>query len=120
MRFSETHEWALLEKGKAVIGITEHAQKELGEIVYVEFPKVGTRLKQGEEMCVLESTKAATDIYAPLSGRVVAVNEALLKDPSLINRSPQEEGWLIKLEAFLEREYDALLDSVEYESMVSF
>ncbi len=119
MRFSQTHEWALLEKEEAVIGITEYAQEEIGEIVYIELPKIGTFLKKGEEMCVLESTKAATDICTPLSGKVVAINEELIKNPSLINQSAQEKGWLVKLEPFSKKEYDSLLDPSEYESMLS-
>lgn len=90
-----SHEW-ISEDGK--VGITKEAQKELGEIVYVELPKVGQEIKKGEEIAVLESTKAAVDIYSPASGRITQVNRALEEDPSLINSTPESDGWLYQIE----------------------
>lgn len=96
---NDLYEWIKMESQEeiAVVGITSLAQKEMGEIVYVELPKLGSYLKKEDQAAVLESTKAATDIYSPISGKVIAVNEALLKDPSLINRFPESEGWIFKL-----------------------
>jgi len=118
MKYSESHEWVRLEGKLAVIGITSFAQKELGEIVYLELPKVGTKLKKGDEACILESTKAATDIYTPLTGKIVEVNPMLARDVSLLNNSPEKEGWLFKLELASMKEVDELLDLVEYESLM--
>ncbi len=117
MKFTESHEWIRLEnEDMGVVGITEHSQQELGEIVYIELPKVGARVKAGDEVCVLESTKAAADIYSPVSGTITAVNNALTKDISLLN---QQEGWLFKVKLSDPEEYHDLLDTVEYESMIS-
>jgi Glycine cleavage system H protein (lipoate-binding) len=98
MRFTPTHEWISIEGHLATIGISDHAQKELGEIVYVELPKIGQIVQSGEEVCVLESTKAAADVYSPASGKVIAINELLRETPSLINRAAESSGWLYKLE----------------------
>lgn len=93
------YEWIEIDSQEnvATIGITLLAQKEMGEVVYVELPQVGSYLKKEEQVAVLESTKAATDLYSPLEGKVIAINEALLEDPSLINRLPESEGWIFKL-----------------------
>ena len=99
MKFSDSHEWiAFVREGVVAIGISNYAQKELGEVVYVELPKVGKSLAKGDEMAVLESTKAATDIYSPVSGKIIAVNESLKSNPGIINESPEKEGWIIQLE----------------------
>ncbi len=97
MEFTETHEWLDLQGEIGTVGITDHAQKELGEIVYVELPKIGQEVQKGQEICVLESTKAATDVYAPMSGTIVAVNEALRETPSKINEKAQSDGWLFQI-----------------------
>lgn len=96
--FTPTHEWIEIEGASATVGITDHAQKELGEIVFVELPKIGQIVQKGEEVCVLESTKAAADVYSPASGRVTAINDKVVQDPSLINRGAESAGWLYKLE----------------------
>ena len=96
--FTSTHEWIEVEGVSATVGITDHAQKELGEIVFVELPKIGQTVHKGEEVCVLESTKAAADVYSPASGRVTAINDKVVQDPSLINRAAESAGWLYKLE----------------------
>jgi glycine cleavage system H protein len=98
MHFTPTHEWISIEGRLATIGISDHAQKELGEIVYVELPKIGQIVQSGEEVCILESTKAAADVYSPASGKVIAINELLRETPSLINRAAESNGWLYKLE----------------------
>lgn len=116
MYFTESHEWISLQSDKKIgsVGITDHAQKELGEIVFIELPRIGHRVKRGEEVAVLESTKAAADVYAPLSGKIVAVNEALRKDPSLLNRAPESTGWLFQIEITDPKELQNLLGREEY------
>ncbi len=119
MRYTVSHEWVALEGKVATVGVTDFAQKELGDIVYIELPKVGQVFKMGEETCVLESTKAAADTYAPVSGKVVAVNETVAKNPSLINRSAEEGGWLFKIELKDPKEWDVLLSQQDYLSLVA-
>jgi glycine cleavage system H protein len=119
MRFTESHEWILIDGDKGTVGITEYAQKELGEIVYIELPKVGQQVKMGEEVCVLESTKAAADVYAPVSGKIIAVNEGLQKKPSSINQSAQSSGWLFQIEISHPKECEHLLSASKYHSLVS-
>jgi glycine cleavage system H protein len=97
MKFSQTHEWVQAEGAIATVGISDAAQKEIGEIVYVELPVVGRTLQAGEEAVVLESTKAAVDIYSPVSGKITAVNEQLRTNPEKINQAAESEGWLFKL-----------------------
>ena len=97
MKYAETHEWIDVKEEKGRVGISSRAQKELGEIVYVELPKVGQEVKAGEEIAVLESTKAAADIYSPVSGKVTHVNEKVKEDPSLMNTDPEGEGYLFEL-----------------------
>ncbi len=118
MRYSKTHEWVLVEGKIATIGITEYAQKELGEVVYIELPKEGMDIKIGEEVCVLESTKAAADIYTPLSGKIVSTNLFLKENCSAINHSPEEKGWLFKLEITHPEELEDLVDRVSYYALV--
>lgn len=114
MRYTDSHEWILEENGEGMVGISNYAQKELGEVVYVELPKVGMQIKAGEEVAVLESTKAASDIYSPVSGTIVAVNEALLQEPDLINRFAEKEGWMYKITLSDRSELDTLLDNEQY------
>ncbi len=118
MRYTESHEWVLCKGNIATIGITPYAQKELGEIVYVELPPLGKIVRAKEEMCVLESTKAAVDIYAPVSGKVVAVNDLLKKTPTLINQKAEKEGWLFQIECANLKELDSLMSEKEYRSLV--
>lgn len=117
-RYAKTHEWAHLSGGSATIGISDHAQKEITDVVFVEMPKVGRHVKQGEPCGTIESVKAAFDIYAPLSGEVVAVNEAAVKDPGLVNRQPHDEGWLYKIKPSHPAEADALMDFKKYQEFV--
>lgn len=118
LKFTKTHEWVRLEGTQATVGITQHAQEEISDVVFVELPKVGRAFSQGEEAAVVESVKAAFSIYAPISGTVMKVNEALGKDPGLINRSPTGEGWIFVLEAKNPSEVEGLLESARYEEWV--
>lgn len=118
MKFTESHEWIAFQNNIGEVGITDFAQKELGEIVYVELPPVGRKVQKGEPICVLESCKAATDIYAPLSGTIVEINEELATSPSWINLSPQEKGWLFRMQPSSLEEVDELLDARAYETMI--
>ena len=114
IRYSPSHEWIHIEKNEATVGITAHAQKELGEIVHIELPKIGARLKFGEETAVLESTKAAADVYAPVSGEITEINEELKKNPALLNHTPESKGWLFKMKISDEKELDYLLSHAQY------
>jgi glycine cleavage system H protein len=97
LRYTESHEWAKLDSGEITVGITELAQDSLGELVYVELPAIGRAVTAGEACAVVESTKAASDVYAPIAGEVVAVNEALGSEPQLVNEAPYAGGWLFKI-----------------------
>ena len=97
-KFSKDHEWVRLEGGIATIGITDHAQNALGDVVFVDLPEIGREVAVGEAIAVVESVKAASDVYAPLAGRVVEVNSALVDNPGLINSEPTAEGWFFRIE----------------------
>lgn len=97
LRYTTSHEWVRLAGDTATIGITDHAQAELTDVVYVELPKVGAAVKAGQQVCVVESVKAASDIYAPIAGTISAVNEALASNPALLNTDPYGEGWIFQL-----------------------
>ena len=116
MKYTETHEWVSVSGNIATVGITDHAQKEISDIVFVELAKVGREARQKESVMVIESVKAAFDIYAPLSGRITAVNEKLTGKPELVNQSPYENGWLFKLECSELHELDSLLTEDQYKS----
>jgi len=114
MKYSETHEWVEVEGKIGTVGVTGYAQKELGDIVYVELPEVGKTINAGEDAAVLESTKAAADIYSPVSGKILEVNTALNDAPELINQSSEKEGWLFKIELSNPVELDQLMDTEQY------
>jgi glycine cleavage system H protein len=118
LKFTKTHEWLHLEGNQGTVGITQHAQSEISDVVFVELPKVGRTVVQGEEVAVVESVKAAFSIYAPVGGTIVQVNEALAKDPGLVNRSPYEEGWIFKLNVRNPLEADLLMDEAGYAQWV--
>lgn len=118
MRFTASHEWIVVKGNVGTVGISDHAQRELGEIVYIELPAVGQHLSAGEPACVLESTKAAADVYAPVSGTVVAVNEALKTAPGKINQSAEGDGWLFQIALKQPTELASLLTSPQYHSLV--
>ena len=119
MKFTQTHEWIELDDQIATVGISDFAQKELGDAVYVELPTIGHQLQGGDEAVVIESTKAAVDIYSPISGEVVSVNEVLYTAPETINRSPEAEGWLFKLRIHDLGELESLMDKASYTSYLS-
>ncbi|MEX2045101.1 MAG: glycine cleavage system protein GcvH [Opitutus sp.] len=119
LRYAKSHEWLKSESdGTATVGITDYAQTSLGDITYVQVPKVGAILKAGETLGVVESVKAASDLYAPVSGAVVAVNPMLESEPEVVNRSPYEEGWLLKLKPADASATNALMDSSAYGKLV--
>jgi glycine cleavage system H protein len=119
VKYTQSHEWILLDSKEACIGITNYAQKELGSIVYVELPSVGHALQAGDEVVVLESTKAAVDIYTPVSGTITAVNTTLQSHPEYVNEAPEKEGWLYKMSLSNPQELDAFMDKSAYTSRAS-
>jgi glycine cleavage system H protein len=117
-RYTKDHEWVRIEGDVAVVGISDYAQQQLGDVVYVEVPAVGKDYKQGDDMAVVESAKAASDVYAPVSGSVVAVNEALSSQPDLVNQAAQGDGWFVKLKLADKSQLDALMDEAAYADYV--
>ncbi|KAF2958065.1 glycine cleavage system protein H [Thermotoga sp. Ku-13t] len=113
-KFAKTHEWVEVEGNLAVVGISNHAQEKLGDVVYVDLPQVGKIVKKGEAFMSVESVKAASDIYAPVSGKIVEVNEKLSNQPELINKDAEGEGWLVKIEMSDPAELSNLLDEESY------
>lgn len=114
MKYSESHEWIEVANGIGTVGVTDHAQKELGDIVYVELPKIGKQVKAGEEAAVLESTKAAADVYSPVSGTIFEINMSLSQASEKVNQSPEKEGWLFKIKLNDMNELNQLLDAESY------
>lgn len=120
MKFTDSHEWIELEGTEIVrIGITTYAQKELGDIVYAELPIVGKQVNAKQEIAVLESTKAAADIYSPVSGTIMETNGKLSTAPEWINQSPENEGWICKIRLSNPAELDLLMDQAEYQAMLN-
>lgn len=117
-RFAKTHEWAHTEGDIATVGISNHAQEEISDIVFVDLPKVGQQVTAGQNCCVIESVKSASEIYAPVSGKIVEVNEALNADPALVNREPHGNGWLFKIKMTTPAEYENLLDLSAYKATI--
>lgn len=115
-RYTKEHEWVKVEDGVGTIGITFHAQKELGDIVYVELPKIGTQVEQGKSFAVVESVKAASEIYAPVSGEVIAANDALANGPETLNSDPHGEGWIAKIKLSVPDEVNRLLSPTDYQN----
>lgn len=115
LKYRETHEWVRVEDGIATVGITDHAQAAMGDLVYVELPDVGQTVAAGDEAGVVESVKAASDIYAPLSGEIIAINELLESEPEKVNADCYGDGWLFKIEIADEAELDSLLTADEYQ-----
>ena len=119
-RYSKEHEWALLEDaGTVLVGISEFAQAELGDVVYVELPKVGDRVEAGGQIGEIESVKAVSDLFSPVSGEVVEVNEGVKQKPELVNDSPYENGWLLRIKPDDPSELDALLDAEQYGALTA-
>ena len=120
LRYTREHEWVRTEAdGTVTLGITDHAQHQLGELVYVELPEAGRRLAAGAALAEVESTKAASDVYAPVSGEVLAVNDALATAPELVNSSPYGDGWLVRLKPDQAADVAALLDAAAYTRVVA-
>jgi glycine cleavage system H protein len=117
-RYSKEHEWVAMEGEVATIGVTEFAQGELGDIVYVELPEVGSQAQSGESLGTVESVKAVSEIYAPLSGEVVEVNSALTDAPETINSDPHKEGWICRIKIASTAELDALMDAESYGKLI--
>ena len=118
LRFTTEHEWIRLDGDLAVVGITDYAQSQLGDVVYVELPEIGRQLEKGKEAAVVESVKAASEVYAPASGEVAEVNEAIAADPAKVNADPMGEGWFIKLRLADPKELEGLLDEEAYKRFV--
>lgn len=118
LRYARSHEWVRVEGDTATVGITDHAQHELTDVVFVELPAVGRQLRAGEACAVVESVKTASDVYAPVSGTVIAVNEALAGSPGLVNSTPYGEGWFFKLKLAQPAELDQLLDAAAYRTLI--
>ena len=118
LRYTKTHEWVRRDGNDAVVGITAHAQEELRDVVFVELPQVGRKLQKSEAFGVIESVKTASDLYAPVAGEVVAVNEALAESPELVNDDPYGEGWMLKLRPDDGAALEGLLDAAAYRAVI--
>lgn len=118
LKYTKDHEWAKVEGNQVTVGITDHAQSSLGDIVFVELPKVGRELKAGETFGVVESIKAVSDLYSPVAGKIVAVNDSVVAEPSTLNRDPQSAAWLVKMELKDISSVSTLMDSEKYSSFV--
>ena len=120
LKFLDSHEWIKVDDNTVIVGISDHAQNELGEVVFVELPAIGDEFTSGDEAAVVESVKAASEVYTPISGEVIEVNEALEENPELVNTSPYEDGWFFKLKVSDENlgSIDSLMTAEEYSSML--
>ena len=116
--YTKEHEWIMVEDGVGTIGITDHAQEQLGDIVFVELPEPGLEVDQGDEACVVESVKAASEVYAPISGEVVEANEALGDNAAMVNESAEADAWFIKIKLSNADELEDLMDKAGYEEFV--
>lgn len=118
-RYTSDHEWVRLEDdGTLTVGITDHAQEALGDIVFVDLPEADRDVAEGESCATVESTKAASDVYAPLAGKIAEINEAIVEDPGLINRDPAGEGWFWRMEPADEDAFDSLMDEEAYQALL--
>ena len=118
LKYTKEHEWINLQGDTATVGITHFAQAELGDLVFVDLPDAGKEVKQGDTLCVVESTKAASDVYAPIDGRVTEVNEALKNNPELVNQDPYARGWLVKLDSVDKDKISELMNEDEYKKHI--
>jgi len=118
LRYTRTHEWARIEGDVATVGVTDYAQSELGDITYLELPQPGTQVKQGEPMGVIESVKAASDIYSPVSGEVIEANQGVVEAPEKVNQSPYGDAWLVKIRLSDPSEVENLMDADAYEQFL--
>lgn len=119
LRFAESHEWARLnDDGTVTIGISDHAQSQLGDLVYVELPEVGDEAEAGNAIAVVESVKAASDVYSPITGEIIAINEELADAPERVNESPYDDGWLFTVQPTDESDYDGMMDADAYTELL--
>jgi glycine cleavage system H protein len=118
LKYTKDHEWVRIEGATAVVGISDYAQTQLGDVVYVEVPEVGRKLEQGKEAAVVESVKAASEVYAPISGEVSAVNVDLAGEPGRVNADPMGQGWFFKMTVAKPKELEALMDEAQYKAYV--
>jgi len=118
LKYTEEHEWVKVEGGIAIVGITDFAQNELSDIVYVELPEVGKNIKKGDVIATVEAVKTVADVYSPVSGEIIEVNEKLKDEPSIINNDPYGEGWIAKVKMENPEEINALLDHAAYKKLV--
>jgi glycine cleavage system H protein len=118
-KFTSEHEWLLVENDHATVGITNYAQEHLGDLVFVDLPKPGARVQAGGGAAVVESVKAASDVYAPIDGEVIEVNAAVIADPTLINSDPTGKGWLFKLKIADQSQLDGLMDEAAYQALIA-
>jgi len=118
LKYTREHEWVRVVGNKAIVGITDFAQNQLGDVVFVELPEVGERVKQSEPFGTIESVKAVSDLYAPISGEVIKVNDALEEEPELVNKDPYTEGWMIEIEVKNPDELNNLISSKDYEAYI--
>jgi glycine cleavage system H protein len=118
-RYSKDHEWVAVEGDVATIGITEHAQRQLGDVVFVELPAIGKKVSKGGDAAVVESVKAASEVYAPVTGEVIEVNAELNGDPALVNRAAEGNGWFMKVKLTNPAEIDELMDKAAYDAFVA-
>jgi glycine cleavage system H protein len=119
LKYTKEHEWAKIEGNTVTVGITDHAQSALGDVVFLDLPKVGTEYKKGATFGVVESIKAVSDLYSPLTGKVLDVNTALVQEPSLVNRDPHQGAWMVKFQVTDPSTLDGLMDSTSYEKFIS-
>lgn len=119
VKYTKDHEWLRVENGFAVVGVTDYAQSELGDIVFIEFPEKGKTFSQNDSIGTIEAVKTVADLYAPVSGEVVEVNEELADSPELVNQDPYEKGWMLKIKLNDPSEVDALMDSAAYKTHVA-
>lgn len=120
LRYTKSHEWVRLEEdGTVTVGITDHAQEALGDLVFVELPEVGTQISADEACCVIESVKAASDVYMPITGEVVDTNQLLVDEPEIINGSPYDDGWIFKIQPDDADDVEQLMDAGSYDSEIA-
>ncbi len=118
LKFSKDHEWVRQDGEHAFIGISEYAQSQLGDVVFVELPEIGRKVAKGDEAAIIESVKAASEVYSPIAGDIVAVNDTLEESPDLVNQSAQEEAWIVKLKITDAAELDTLMDEAAYRAYI--
>jgi glycine cleavage system H protein len=119
VKFSKDHEWLTLDGNIATVGITNHAQEQLGDVVFVELPKIGAQITANASVATVESVKAASEVYTPVSGEVVAVNDELTGDPAMVNRAAEGDGWFMKIKLVNQAELDGLMDKAAYDKFVA-